>query len=197
MDDDGGVYFVQLRGFLQDQYCNKSAVITWLLPTTATQSDSFDPSTYILGNYFRFISQIISQIMILSMDAFQTITCSFLGPEEDIPRCMECFEFVCHAPSEYYKCINSPFGVKHEGPDMAYVSTTMGAQIRRLPSRDAIFGLKDIENDESPEVVVSHKEKTKEKSKEREEKKERSSRDRKERKETRERGRDKKGTKDN
>ena len=31
--DDGSVYYAQLRGFLTDQYCEKSGVITWLLPT--------------------------------------------------------------------------------------------------------------------------------------------------------------------
>ena len=33
-DMDGSVYYAQLRGFLTDQYCEKSGVITWLLPTT-------------------------------------------------------------------------------------------------------------------------------------------------------------------
>ena len=31
---EGGTFYAQLRGFLTDQYCEKSAVITWLLPTT-------------------------------------------------------------------------------------------------------------------------------------------------------------------
>jgi hypothetical protein len=50
-DHDGGLFFVQLRGFLQDQYCEKSAVLTWLLPTQSSPKDHFDPSTYILGQY--------------------------------------------------------------------------------------------------------------------------------------------------
>ena len=33
-DVDGGTFYAQLRGFLTDQYCEKSAVLTWLLPTT-------------------------------------------------------------------------------------------------------------------------------------------------------------------
>ena len=28
-DVDGGIYYAQLRGFLTDQYCQKSCVITW------------------------------------------------------------------------------------------------------------------------------------------------------------------------
>ena len=34
VDVEGGVYYAQLKGFLTDQYCEKSGVITWLLPTT-------------------------------------------------------------------------------------------------------------------------------------------------------------------
>ena len=49
MDHDGGIYYAQIRGFLEDQYCEKSAVINWLIPTTASPKDSFDPATYILG----------------------------------------------------------------------------------------------------------------------------------------------------
>ena len=51
VDDDDKVYYAQIRGFLQDQYYEKSAVITWLLPTSASSKEGFDPSTYILGKY--------------------------------------------------------------------------------------------------------------------------------------------------
>lgn len=34
-DIDGGIYYAQIRGLLTDQYCEKSAAVTWLLPTTA------------------------------------------------------------------------------------------------------------------------------------------------------------------
>ena len=34
-DEDGGIYYAQIRGLLTDQYCEKSAAVTWLLPTTA------------------------------------------------------------------------------------------------------------------------------------------------------------------
>ena len=49
MDHESGIYYAQIRGFLQDQYCNKSAVITWLLPSTNSPQDTFHPATYILG----------------------------------------------------------------------------------------------------------------------------------------------------
>lgn len=50
LDHGGDVFYAQIRGFMQDQYTEKSAVITWLLPTQSTIKDTFDPSTYILGN---------------------------------------------------------------------------------------------------------------------------------------------------
>ncbi|XP_013147459.1 PREDICTED: GATA zinc finger domain-containing protein 1-like [Papilio polytes] len=70
----GGIYYAQIRGFLTDQYCEKSAVVTWLLPTRASPApeEGFDPSTYIFG------------------------------PEEDLPRKLDYMEFVMHAPSDYY-----------------------------------------------------------------------------------------------
>jgi len=70
-DIDGGLYYAQIRGLLTDQYCEKSCVVTWLLPTQASPNteEGFDPATYIIG------------------------------PEEDIPRKLECVEFVMHAPS--------------------------------------------------------------------------------------------------
>lgn len=34
-DVEGGIYYAQIRGLLTDQYCEKSAAITWLLPTTS------------------------------------------------------------------------------------------------------------------------------------------------------------------
>jgi GATA zinc finger domain-containing protein 1 len=50
-DIDGGTYYAQIRGFMTDQYCEKSAVVTWLLPTRASPppEQRFDPATYIIG----------------------------------------------------------------------------------------------------------------------------------------------------
>ncbi|KAI1306503.1 GATA zinc finger domain-containing protein 1 [Halotydeus destructor] len=73
LDVEGGTYFAQLTGFLQDQFCEKSATVQWLLPSTHSKDGVFDVSTYVLG------------------------------PEEDIPRKMAAMEFVMHAPSDYYK----------------------------------------------------------------------------------------------
>ena len=51
-DVDGGLYYAQIRGLLTDQYCEKSCVVTWLLPTQASPNteEGFDPATYIIGN---------------------------------------------------------------------------------------------------------------------------------------------------
>ncbi|XP_053594117.1 GATA zinc finger domain-containing protein 1 isoform X2 [Microplitis demolitor] len=79
--DDGGIYYAQIRGFITDQYCEKSAAITWLLPTVTSPppEEGFSPETYIIG------------------------------PEEDLPRRLECMEFIMHAPSDYYRLKNTPY----------------------------------------------------------------------------------------
>ncbi|XP_067868370.1 GATA zinc finger domain-containing protein 1 isoform X2 [Heterodontus francisci] len=95
-EDDEKIYYAQIRGFVQDQYCEKSAVITWLIPTQASSKDQFDAATYILG------------------------------PEEDLPRKMEHFEFICHAPSEYFKSRSTPFPVIPIRPEKGYIWTRVG-----------------------------------------------------------------------
>lgn len=51
VDHSGDIYYAQLQALLQDQYCEKSAIIAWLLPTTASDPESFDPATYFIGKY--------------------------------------------------------------------------------------------------------------------------------------------------
>lgn len=48
-EEDGKPYYAQIRGFVQDQYCEKSAALTWLIPTQASRKDQFEPGTYIVG----------------------------------------------------------------------------------------------------------------------------------------------------
>ncbi|CDQ77377.1 unnamed protein product [Oncorhynchus mykiss] len=95
-EDDGRPYYAQIRGFVQDQYCEKSAALTWLIPTQASPKDLFDPATYIVG------------------------------PEEDFPRKMEYLEFVCHAPSEYFKSRSCPFPTIPIRPEKGYIWTHIG-----------------------------------------------------------------------
>lgn len=110
IDENEDTYYAQIRGLLQDQYCEKSAVITWLLPTTSSPRDHFDPSTYILG------------------------------PEEDVPRKLECMEFVCHAPSEYFKARHSPYPPPSSASNSCFIWTRLGPQIRPVPTQEQVFG---------------------------------------------------------
>jgi len=71
-DLEEGTYFAQIRGFMQDDYCEKSVVITWLIPLKPNQH-TFDPMLFIPGL------------------------------DEDKPRPMACFDFVCRAPNDLYK----------------------------------------------------------------------------------------------
>uniref|UniRef100_A0A8B9LFN0 GATA zinc finger domain-containing protein 1 n=1 Tax=Astyanax mexicanus TaxID=7994 RepID=A0A8B9LFN0_ASTMX len=95
-EEDGKPYFAQIRGFVQDQYCEKSAALTWLIPTQSSPRDQFDPGSYIVG------------------------------PEEDLPRKMEYLEFVCHAPSEYFKSRSCPFPTIPIRPEKGYIWTHIG-----------------------------------------------------------------------
>ncbi|XP_025785063.1 GATA zinc finger domain-containing protein 1 [Puma concolor] len=95
-EQDGKPYYAQIRGFIQDQYCEKSAALTWLIPTLSSPRGQFDPASYIIG------------------------------PEEDLPRKMEYLEFVCHAPSEYFKSRSSPFPTVPTRPEKGYIWTHVG-----------------------------------------------------------------------
>lgn len=81
LDTKDNVYYAQIRGLQIDSYCEKSAYITWLIPTTSSppSNERFDPATYLIG------------------------------PEEDLPRKLSCMEFVMHAPSSYYMDRHNPF----------------------------------------------------------------------------------------
>lgn len=70
--DDGLIYFAQLTGFLQDQYCEKSASINWLVPTRPTSRELFDPSAY------------------------------RIGLEDVQLRKLDCMTFIRHCPHDYY-----------------------------------------------------------------------------------------------
>lgn len=65
-----------------DTFCEKSVVLTWLIPTTSSPdpNEEFDPSTYLIGL------------------------------EEDLPRRIaNTIEFVMHAPSNYYYTSTEPY----------------------------------------------------------------------------------------
>ena len=48
LDEGGQLYYALIRGFLEDQYAEKYAVLTWLVPTTPNPRN-FDPSLFVLG----------------------------------------------------------------------------------------------------------------------------------------------------
>lgn len=70
--DDGLIYFAQITGFLQDQYCEKSASVNWLVPIRPTSRKFFDPSAY------------------------------KIGLEDVQLRKLDCMTFVRHCPHDYY-----------------------------------------------------------------------------------------------
>ncbi|PRD22843.1 UNVERIFIED_CONTAM: gatad1 [Trichonephila clavipes] len=106
VDDKRNLYYAQIRGLLQDQYYEKSAVITWLLPSEKSQRNRFDPTTYVIG------------------------------PEEEIPRTLDCLEFVCHSPSEYFQMRSNSDQVFRKKPVCGYAKTSKGFRIVSLPAEE-------------------------------------------------------------
>lgn len=115
---DPGIYYAQIRGFLEDQYCEKSASVTWLLPTTET--------------VFSDISGSVSSGSVSSgyvaIEDFDPST-FILGPEEDIPRPLECMTFVSHCPSDYFKYSRSPYPTISTKPEAGFIWTRFGHRI--------------------------------------------------------------------
>ena len=110
-DMDGSVYYAQLRGFLTDQYCEKSGVITWLLPTTNSPKaeEGFDASTYVIG------------------------------PEEDLPRKLEYFTFVMHAPDDYFYYKRAPYPTVTIQSDKEYLVTRQGPRVRSIKAGKTVY----------------------------------------------------------
>ncbi|KAL1513764.1 hypothetical protein ABEB36_003132 [Hypothenemus hampei] len=98
-DESDDYYYAQIIGLMTDQYCNKSAVLQWLLPTSESPppNEEFDPATYIIG------------------------------PEEDFPRLLDCMEFVMHAPSDYYKSKTTPYSPLVNTSRSGYIWTKMNS----------------------------------------------------------------------
>lgn len=95
-EDDGCKYYAQCRSFLTNIFCQKSVVLTWLLPLrTLEEDESFQPHLF------------------------------YLGPEEDFARNIDYVTFVCHAPSDYYVIPKSPFPVIPFAKKRNYVSSSI------------------------------------------------------------------------
>ncbi|KAH8415323.1 hypothetical protein KR222_003494, partial [Zaprionus bogoriensis] len=81
VDSEQRVYYAQIRGLLVDAYCEKSAFLTWLIPTQDSPDprEGFDPATYLIG------------------------------PDEELSRKLCYLDFIMHAPSNYYYDRTTPF----------------------------------------------------------------------------------------
>jgi len=112
--DDNDIYYAQLRGFLTDEFSDKSAVITWLLPTTASPppNEGFHPATYIIG------------------------------PEEELPRNLEVFTFVMHAPDDYFYNRRAPYRTETRPTETNYTSVRLGPRLRKtVDNKDVYVGI--------------------------------------------------------
>lgn len=67
VDNEENVYYAQIRGLLVDNYCEKSAFLTWLIPTQESPDpkDGFDAATYLIGNELKQLLYSIIQVLLL------------------------------------------------------------------------------------------------------------------------------------
>ncbi|GAA53677.1 GATA zinc finger domain-containing protein 1 [Clonorchis sinensis] len=64
-----------------DHTGDSCCVLTWLVPTTESISDTFEPENYVIGL------------------------------EEDVLRDISCCNLVCHCPADYFRPIASPYSI--------------------------------------------------------------------------------------
>uniref|UniRef100_A0A1A9X0P3 GATA zinc finger domain-containing protein 1 n=1 Tax=Glossina brevipalpis TaxID=37001 RepID=A0A1A9X0P3_9MUSC len=111
VDGENNVYYAQIRGLLVDSYSEKSAYLTWLIPTQESPDpkDGFDAATYLIG------------------------------PDEELSRKLSCLEFVMHAPSNYYLDRTTPFplpdDMEYDTKPGGYIWTTL-PEVHRNNSKE-------------------------------------------------------------
>jgi len=62
-----------------------------------------------------------------------------IGPEEELPRRLEHFTFVMHAPDDYFYYQNAPYPTTSINRDQEYVLTRLGPKVRLLKNNTASF----------------------------------------------------------
>lgn len=153
VDSEQNVYYAQIRGLLVDAYCEKSAFLTWLIPTqdSPDPKEGFDPATYLIGKAVRDAPRLkpslegipatYSRISIFPTLGFllyrpRQLTFSplppFAGPDEELSRKLSYLEFIMHAPSNYYFDRTTPFPLPDADEYMAH--RTGGYIWTRLPT---------------------------------------------------------------
>lgn len=87
-------------------------------------------------------------LFVWAFNLFFLFPCAFVfttGPEEDVPRKMEYFEFVCHAPSDYFHSRNAPYSIRSMTIEPGSVWTSLKAGIQ--PSFGSIASQDDFDHD--------------------------------------------------
>lgn len=76
------------------------------------------------------------------------------GPEEDLPRKMEYMEFVCNAPSDYFRNVKTPYPTIDNSPELCYIWSSLGPEVKVAPrDLDDIFGPGDYVKPDTPVQV--------------------------------------------
>jgi len=74
---------------------------------------------------------------------------------------MVCFEFVCHAPSDYYRCLNAPYPTLGNKLELGFIWTRLGPKIEPLTSIPDILAEEEnpaLRTADTPKIVIDKKE---------------------------------------
>ncbi len=131
--DKSSIYFAQIRAFMVDEYGSKSAILTWLIPTSLEHQSiktlkDFDPSLFVLG------------------------------PAEELPRPLDCMEFVCRlgdANASYFANANES---TYTDSLVTYKNNLLKHKfvLSDLVSMDAKVITKKYWNSKGEELAVEH-----------------------------------------
>ena len=94
--EDHQTYYAQCNAFMTNEYCEKFLSFTWLLPIRKLNcNEAFDPLLF------------------------------YLGPNDELVRKIDCIEFVCRAPTDYFKPENSIFSTINAAQGKNFISVNM------------------------------------------------------------------------
>jgi len=80
--------------------------------------------------------------------------CYCPGPDEDLPRDMAHFEFICHAPSDYYRHGTQYKSYPVDSPLLGCIWTTFGPKIEVVDSNESTDQLTESEHKSCQSAAV-------------------------------------------
>ena len=100
---------MQPNEIIQQHFEEKKHEFIFVFDFSPPAEESFDPSTYVIG------------------------------PEEDLPRKLEYFTFVMHAPDDYFYYRKAPYPTVALQTDQEFVVTRQGPRVRMIKAGRPVY----------------------------------------------------------